>query len=140
MVICDFGTTQYDDGIVNCEGKKKVQLNVAKIQSYVMLVLPNMTLELSNVRKKEKRKRKRKRELLNVTKVRLYVMLVLCNVTMKLSNVQKKIKVPPNVRKIRLYVIFVLPDVTMEPSNVRKKNKGTTECDKSTVICDVGTA
>ena len=23
MVICDFGTTQYDDGIVNCEGKKK---------------------------------------------------------------------------------------------------------------------
>ena len=36
--------------------------------------------------------------------------------------------------------MFVLPDVTMEPSNVRKKNKGTTECDKSTVICDVGTA
>ena len=53
---------------------------------------------------------------------------------------KKKIKVPPNVRKIRLYVMFVLPDVTMEPSNVRKKNKGTTECDKSTVICDVGTA
>ena len=67
-----------------------------------MLVLPNVTLELSNVRKKEKekRKRKRKREPLNVTKVRLHVMLVLCNVTMELSNVQKKIKVPPNVRKI----------------------------------------
>ena len=28
----------------------------------------------------------------------------------------------------------------MESSNVRKKNKGITECDKSTVTCDVGIA
>ena len=37
-------------------------------------------------------------------------------------------------------MLLVLPNVTMKPSNVRKKNKGTTECDKSTVICDIGTA
>ena len=35
--------------------------------------------------------------------------------------------------------MLVLPNVTMEPSNVRKK-KGITKCDKSIVICDVGTA
>ena len=28
----------------------------------------------------------------------------------------------------------------MEPSNIRKKNKGTTECDKSIVTCNVGAA
>ena len=72
-------------------------------------------------------------------KLKSHVMLVLTNVTMELSNVRNKIKVPPNVRKVRSNVMLVLPNVTMEPSNVRK-NKGTTECDKSTVTCDVGTA
>ena len=32
--------------------------------------------------------------------------------------------------------MLVLPNVTIEPSNVRK-NKGTTECDKSTITRDV---
>ena len=35
--------------------------------------------------------------------------------------------------------MLVLANMIMELSNVRKK-KGTTECDKSTVRCDVGTA
>ena len=52
-----------------------------KVRSNVILVLPNVTMKLSNVRKKMK--------LLNVTKVLLYVMLVLSNVTMKPSNVRK---------------------------------------------------
>ena len=33
-----------------------------------------------------------------------------------------------------------LHNVTMEPSSVRKKSKGTTQCDKRIVICNVGTA
>ena len=35
--------------------------------------------------------------------------------------------------------MLVLCNVRMIPSNMRK-NKGTTECDKSTVIYDIGTA
>ena len=34
--------------------------------------------------------------------------------------------------------MLVLHNVRIVPSNMRK-NKGTTECDKSTVTCDVGT-
>ena len=35
--------------------------------------------------------------------------------------------------------MLVLPNVTMEPSNVRK-HKGITQCDKSTITCNVETA
>ena len=42
--------------------------------------------------------------------------------------------------KVLSYVMLVLLNVIIEPSNVGKKNKGTIECDKNTVICDVGTA
>ena len=75
----------------------------------------------------------------NVTKVQSLVMLVVYNVRMKPSNVRKKIKEPPNVTKIQSHVMLVLHNVRMVPSNVRK-NKWTIECDKSTVISDVGTA
>ena len=51
-----------------------------KVRSNKMLVLPNMTIEPSNVRKKI-------RELSNVTKVQLHVILVLHNVRMVPSNV-----------------------------------------------------
>ena len=61
-----------------------------KVQSYMMLVLPDVKMEPSNVRKKI-------RELLNVIKVRPYVMLVLPNVTMEPSNVRKK-----NIGTVRL--------------------------------------
>ena len=41
--------------------------------------------------------------------------------------------------KVQSYVILVLSNVTLESSNVRKKKKkGTIECDKSKVTCDVG--
>ena len=60
---------------------------MAKVWSNVMLVLPNVTMELSNVREKKKKK-----ESPNVTKVQLHVMLIMPNVTMKLSNVRKKFK------------------------------------------------
>ena len=48
-----------------------------------MLILHNVSIEPSNVRKKIK-------EPLNVTKELSYVMLELHNVRMKLSNVRKK--------------------------------------------------
>ena len=54
-----------------------------KIRSNKMLVLPNVTMEPSNVRRKI-------REPPNVTKVQSYVMLVLHNLKMVLSNVGKK--------------------------------------------------
>ena len=66
-------------------------------------------------------------------------MLVLCNVRIVSSNVREK--KTTKCGKIQSHVMLVLHNVKMVPSNVRKKNKGTTECDKSTVTtCDVGTA
>ena len=65
-------------------------------------------------------------------------MLVLHNVKIVPSNVRKKIREPPNVTKVQSQVMLVLHNVRMVLSNVRK-NKGTIECDKITVICDVGT-
>ena len=58
-----------------------------KVQSYVKLILPNVIMEPSNVKKK-----KIIREPSNVIKIQLYVMLVLPNVTMEPSNVKKKKK------------------------------------------------
>ena len=44
---------QCDNGTVKCEKKKKrVPLNVTKVQIDSMLALPNMTMESSNMRKK----------------------------------------------------------------------------------------
>ena len=56
---------------------------MTKLQSHVILLPPNMMMELLNVRKKI-------RVTLNVTKVWLNVMLVLPNVTIKQSKVRKK--------------------------------------------------
>ena len=58
--------------------KKKESLNVTKVLSNAMLVLPNVTMESSNVRKKI-------REPPNVTKEKSYVILELYNVRMKPS-------------------------------------------------------
>ena len=65
-------------------------------------------------------------------------MLVLHNVRMVPLNVRKKIREPLHVTKVQSHVMLVLHNVRMVPSNVRK-NKGTTECDKNTVICDIST-
>ena len=57
--------------------------NMTKVQSHVTLVLYNVRMVSSNVRKKKKR------ETSNVTKVQSRVMLVLHNVRMIPSNVRK---------------------------------------------------
>ena len=44
------GTTQFEDGTIKCEKKYWVQLNVTKVQSNMMLVLSNVTVEPSNVK------------------------------------------------------------------------------------------
>ena len=52
MVTCNVGIAQYDDRIVKCEENKiKVPPNVRKVWSNVMLVLPNLTMKPSNMRK-----------------------------------------------------------------------------------------
>ena len=56
---------------------------MTKVHSYVMLILLNVTLELSNARKKIKVSP-------NVRNVLSNVILVLLNVTVELSNVKKK--------------------------------------------------
>ena len=62
MVISDVGTVQCNNGIIKFETKKnRVPLNVTKVESNMMLTLPNVSMEPSNVRTKIK-------ELLNVTK------------------------------------------------------------------------
>ena len=52
---------------------------------------------------------------------------------------KKKITEPPNVTKLQSHMILVLHNLKMVPLNVRK-NKETTECDKSTITCDVDIA
>ena len=66
---------------------------MTKVHSHVILVSCNVTIELSNERKKIKIPS-------NVRKIQLYVMLVLPNVTMEPSNVRKKIKESLNVTKV----------------------------------------
>ena len=52
-VTCDVDTAQYEDGTIICE-KKRDSLNVTNVRLNVMLVLLNMTMEPSNVRKKKR--------------------------------------------------------------------------------------
>ena len=68
-------------GIAQCNNKKI--LNVTKIEIDAMLVLLNITMEPSNLRKKIK-------ELLYVTKELSNVIFELHNVRMEPSNVRKK--------------------------------------------------
>ena len=91
-----------------------------------------MRIEPSNERKI--------RELSNVSKELSCTILELHNVRMKPSNIRKKkVREPPNVIKELSHVILELHNVRMKLSNMRKKIKGTTECDKKTITCDVGT-
>ena len=56
---------------------------MTKVQSEIMLILPNVIMELSNLRIKN-------RVPLNAMKIESNAMLVLLNVTMEPSNVRKK--------------------------------------------------
>ena len=52
-VTCDVSTTQYEDKTVKCKRKKKREPpNVTKLLSNVMLVILDVTMKPSNVRKK----------------------------------------------------------------------------------------
>ena len=78
-------------------------MNVTKIKLDVMLVLLNMTMKPSNVKKSK--------EPPNVRKKLSHVMLEQHNVRMKLSNVRNKVREPPNVRKELSHVILELHNV-----------------------------
>ena len=79
----------------------------------MILVLRNVAMELSNVRKKIKVPS-------NVRKIRSYVMLILPNVTIKLSNVRKK-----NRRITKCDKITVICDV-----DTVQYEDGTVKCEK----------
>ena len=51
-IICDVSTTQYKDGTIKCEKKIKEPPNMTKIQSHMMLVLHNLGMVTTNVKKK----------------------------------------------------------------------------------------
>ena len=51
-VTCDVGTTQCEDGTIKCE-KIREPPNVTKVQSHVMLVLHNVRMVPSNMKKKK---------------------------------------------------------------------------------------
>ena len=53
IVTCGVGAAQYENGTIECEKKIKELPNVIKVYSYVMLVLHNVGMLLSNVRKKK---------------------------------------------------------------------------------------
>ena len=53
-IIRDVGIAQCEDSTIKCEKKIRELQNVTKVQSYVMLILHNMRIVLSNVRKKIK--------------------------------------------------------------------------------------
>ena len=69
----------------NVRKKIREPLNVIKVRSHEIMVLPNLTMELSSVRKMKKTKK----EPSNVTKEQLRVMLKLHNMRMKPINVKK---------------------------------------------------
>ena len=51
-IICDVGTVQCESSTIKCVKKIRELSNVAKVQSHVMLVLRNVRIISSNVRKK----------------------------------------------------------------------------------------
>ena len=53
IVTCDISTAQFEDDTIKCEKKIRVQPNVAKVWSNVMLVLLNVTMKPLTVRKKK---------------------------------------------------------------------------------------
>ena len=114
-VTYDFGTAQFEDGTIKCKKKKKirVQLNVAKVLSCVMLILLNVIKDPLSVRKRWG----------NYWMWQKYnhMWCWYCSIWWWNCQMWVKIKVPSNVTKVRSNKMLVLPNVTMKPSNVRKK-------------------
>ena len=94
-----------------------------------MLVLRNVRIVPSNLRKKIK-------EPPNVTKVQSHVMLILRNVRMILSNVRKNKETTKCDKSI---ITCDVGTAQCEDDIIKyEKNKGITKFDKSKVTCDVG--
>ena len=104
---------------------------MTKVQSYLILVSPNVTMELSNVRKKI-------RVQLNTVKVWSYVMLVLSNVNNGTVKYEKKNKGITEYDKS--IVTCNVGTAQYKDGTVKCKKKTTTKCNESIVKCDVGTA
>ena len=103
---------------IKYEKKIWVQPNVAKVWSNVMLVRPNVIMELTNVRKKKKGNYRMWQKYSHIW---CWYYTIFEDGTIKC---EKKIRVQPNVAKVRSNVMLVLPNMTMKPTNVRKKKKG----------------
>ena len=84
-VTCNVGTTQYDDGIVKFEKKKKKETTKCD-NSIVKCEVGTAQCDDRTVKCEKKRRRKSP----NVTKELSHVMLELHNVIMKPSNVRNK--------------------------------------------------
>ena len=94
-VTMDVGTAQFEDDTIKCEKNIRESSNVTKVQSHVMLALPNVTIELSNVRKKIGY-----HQMCDKSTIRSDVGTIQCDD--ELSNVKKIIiMVPPNVKKVQ---------------------------------------
>ena len=127
-ITSNVNTMQYENNIIRCEKKKiKNPPNVTKVQSYVTLVLRNARMTPSNMRNKGTMECEKTTVTCDVEPAQYADRTIKC---------EKKKREPPNVTKVQSYVIIVLRNARMTPSNVRK-NKGTMECEKSTVTCDV---
>ena len=82
--MCDVDIAQYDDRTIKCEEKNNGPTEYDKSTIIYHVLLLNVTMELSNMRKKI-------RGPPNLTKVWSDVILILPNVMVELSNVRKKI-------------------------------------------------
>ena len=97
-------TTQFDKRTVTCD----------KNRENAILILLNMTMEPSNLRKKNKGT-----TICDKRNDKCDIRTVQCdNGSVKC---EKKIREPPNVRKELSNVMLELHNVSMELSNVRKK-------------------
>ena len=110
--------------------KKKKPLNVTKIRSYVIFVLPNVTMEQSNMKKENQDTTKCDKSTVksDVGPAQCKNRTVKCEKNNKGTNECDKRTVTCDVETAQC------EDGTVKCE--KKKNKGTTECDKRTVICD----
>ena len=86
-----------------------------KVRSYMILVLSNVMMELSNVRKKKVR------EPSNVKKKTITCDVGTAQCEDETVKCEKKVMEPLNVRKKLSYVILELHTVKIEPLSMRKK-------------------
>ena len=104
---------------------------MTKVQSQVILVLRNVRIVPSNVRKKK--------GTAECDKSTITCDLVLHNMRMVPLNVRKN-KGTTKCNKSTVTCDISIVQCEDDTIKYKKKNKGTTKCNKSTVTCDVGIA